>query len=358
MKQIVMMQGMGLNERGWAGLVSQFGRVVLIQEGFIDQASCWENGQCVFAGPEKNVSGTRFIDNLTFGWLTMFRTFRQCLKYTRREKIDLIIAASYSMAAVALFLRASGKARKVVCTVVDHLPITGSLAKRLHRRVAGWLTYSTARFADEVWAISTRIPAMQFNPNSHVIPFSIDDNKAVLTERAEIGYIGFPTHDHALDLAFEVCRKLGIRLNIIGHSPYLESIKHLAPPQTVFYGQLNDKEKIKDILSRCFCGFAIYRMTGTRSYSYYGFPSKSLYYFANNVPLLTTDTSLFTQEVEKLGIGRVVEPTVEQIEKAILDLKTRYQTYYEAINRFRETWNTGVEKFHRERLAVLLGDKV
>ena len=357
MKQIVMMQGMGLNERGWAGLVSRFGRVVLIQQGYIDQASCWENGRCVFAEAEKNVSGTRSIDNLTFGLLMMFRALRQCLKYTKREKIDLIIAASYSMAIVALFLRFFGKARKVVCTVVDHLPITGNLAKRLHRRVAGWLTYFTARFADEVWVISTRIPAMRFNPNSHVIPFSIDDNKVALTERAEIGYIGFPTHDHALDLAFEVCRKHGIRLNIIGHSPYLESIKHLAPPQTVFYGQLNGKEKIKDILSHCFCGYAIYRMTGTPSYSYYGFPSKSLYYFANNVPLLTTDTSLFTQEVEKLGIGRVVEPTVEQIEKAILDLKAGFQTYNEAINRFRETWNAGVEKFHRERLSVLLGNK-
>lgn len=350
-----MMQGMGLNERGWAGLVSQYGRVVLIQEGYIDQASSWENGQCVSTGSERNVSGTRFIDNLTFGLLTMFRALRQCLQHTRREKIDLIIAASYSMAVVALLLRVSGKARKVVCTVVDHLPPAGSLAVRIHRRIAGGLTWFTARFADEVWAISTRIPAMRFNPKSHVIPFSIDDNKAALTERAEIGYIGFPTVDHALDLAFEVCRKHGIRLNIIGRSPYLESIRHLAPPQTVFYGQLNDKEKIQDILSRCFCGYAIYRTTGAQSYSYYGFPSKSLYYFANNIPLLTTDTSLFTQEVEKLGIGRVVAPTLEQIEQAVLDLKARFQTYYDAINRFRETWNTGVEKFHRERLTVLLG---
>ena len=160
-----------------------------------------------------------------------------------------------------------------------------------------------------------------------------------------------------MDLAFEVCRKHGIRLNIIGQSPYLESIKPLAPPQAVFYGQLNDKEKIKDILSRCFCGYAIYRRTGPQSYSYYGFPSKSLYYFANNIPLLATDTSLFTQEVGKLGIGRVVEPTLEQIEKAVLDLKKGFPVYYETINRFRETWNAGVEKFHRERLSALLKDR-
>ena len=48
---------------------------------------------------------------------------------------------------------------------------------------------------------------------------------------------------------------------------------------------------------------------------------------------------------------------MEQIEQAVLDLKARFQTYYEAINRFRKSWNAGVEKFHRERLTVLLGEQ-
>jgi len=354
MKRIVMMQGMGLNERGWAGLISKYGKVILIQEGYIDHTEYWENGQCVFTGPEIKVAHTRYFDNLTFGLLTMFRAWRAFFKATKGEKVDLIIAASYSMASVALFLRLIGKTRKVVCTVVDHLPLKGSLGLRMHRMIAGWLTYFTARFADEVWTISPRIPAMQFNRNSHVIQFIIDNNDVAQGERNEIGYIGFPSQDHALDLLFEVAKKHNIVLNIIGDSPYLQSIKKDAPPQAVFYGQMNDKEKIKSIFSRCFCGYAVYRATGTQSYSYYGFPSKSLYCFANNTPLLTTNTSLFTQEVEKLGIGRVVEPTVEDIERAILDLRTRFADYYQAINRFRDDWNAGVFRFHEERLKALL----
>jgi hypothetical protein len=44
----------------------------------------------------------------------------------------------------------------------------------------------------------------------------------------------------------------------------------------------------------------------------------------------------------------------EQIEQAVLDIRARFPVYYEAINRFRETWNAGVEQFHRERINELL----
>lgn len=350
-----MMEGYGLNERGWAGLVSKYGKVTLFQEGFIDHVESWEKGKLTFFGPELNVAGTRYFDNLSFGILTMWRTLSGCLKYTKGEKIDLIIAGSYSMAAVALLLRAFGKTRKVVCTVVDHLPLRGSFALRFHRRIAGWLTYLTARLADEVWVISPRIPAIHFNRHSYVIPFPIDNNGLPVGNRTEIAYIGVPSPDHALDLLFDICRKHGFRANIIGDSPYLQFIKQTAPPQTVFHGWLNDKDKIKNIFSRSFCGYAVYRATGPDSYSYYGFPSKALSSFANNVPILTTKTSLFTHEVERLGIGRVVEPTRDEIERALLDLRERFPDYFAAIDSFRDTWNAGLDQFHRDRFAVLLG---
>ena len=51
MKQIVMMQGLGNNEQGWARLVSKFGRVTLIQQGMTQHVEVWENEQRVFNGP-------------------------------------------------------------------------------------------------------------------------------------------------------------------------------------------------------------------------------------------------------------------------------------------------------------------
>jgi glycosyltransferase involved in cell wall biosynthesis len=136
----------------------------------------------------------------------------------------------------------------------------------------------------------------------------------------------------------------------------LETIKPLAPPDTVFHGLLNDEEKIGKILNRCFCGYAIYRNTSPTSYSYYGFPSKTLYCFASNVPVVITDVAHFNENFEKRGVGRVVKPLPVEIEKAILEIKSDYEAYSRAIDRFRLEWNADVEAFHRERLTTLLAE--
>jgi glycosyltransferase involved in cell wall biosynthesis len=242
----------------------------------------------------------------------------------------------------------------VVCIVSDYLPPQGSLAKRVFRRITGIWMRLTARYADEAWAVSPRIPTVKVNPRNFVLPLLIDDNQTPPDGREEIGYIGFPSPDHALDILFEICRKHGFKLNVFGDSPYLQSIRHLAPPSAVFHGITNDNVKIGQVLARCFCGYAVYRDTSPQSYSHYGVPSKCLQLFANNVPVVTTNTAHFTQTIGSSGAGRVVEPVPEQIEAAILDIRARFPMYFEAINRLRDTWNSGVKQFHHERIGALL----
>jgi glycosyltransferase involved in cell wall biosynthesis len=353
MKQIVMLQGMGNNERGWARVASAFGRVVLIQQGMIQHVEIWENGQCTFRGPETSVVSTRKLDEITFSSFTMLRSIARCRENTRGQKVDAIIAANYSMGLAALLLRAFGKTRRTIVLLTDFLPIRGSLAVRLHRCLTGWLGRFVARHADEVWTVSPRIPMVSENPRNFVAPIVLEDNGTPAGRREEIGYIGFPSPDHALEILFDVARRHGLRLNIIGQSPYLDAIRAQAPAGTVFHGTLNDPVKINEILARCFCGYAVYRNTGAQSYSYYGIPSKTFYYFASNTPVVTTNTAHFTQNIEKFGVGRVVEPQPEQIEAAVLQLKEQFQQYYEAIQRFRQTWNAAVEQFHRERFSDL-----
>ncbi len=348
-----MLQGMGNNERGWARTVSDYGRVVLIQQGVIQHVEIWENRQCTFRGPETNEAGARKLDEMTLASLTFYRSIARCLEHTRKQKLDVIIAANYGMGLAALLLRAVGKTRRTIVLLTDHLPDRGSLAVRLHRRVTGAITRFVARCADEVWTVSPRIPAASVNPRNFVAPIVLDDNGAPPGTREEIGYIGFPSPDHALEVLFDICRRHGLKLNIIGDSPYLQSIKHLAPAGTRFHGLLNDETKINAILSRCFCGYAVYRNTGPQSYSYFGIPSKTFYCFASNTPVVTTNTAYFTQNIEKFGVGRVVEPVPEQIEAAILQLQEQFPQFYGAIQRFRKTWNEEVARFHHERLSGL-----
>jgi hypothetical protein len=352
MKQIIMLQGMGNNERGWARLVSKFGRVTLIQQGMIQHVEVWENEMRIFNGPETSVMRSRKLDEATLSSLTLFRSLARCKEQLRGEKADIIIAANYNMGLAALWLRWRGKAGKVIVLLTDYLPARGSLLVRWHRRITTALNRLAARHADEVWSVSPRIPTNQANPQNFVAPICLDDNGVPVGQRDEIGYIGFPSPDHALEILFEIARKHNFRLNIVGHSPYLESIKHLAPANTIFHGTINDNLKINQILSRCFCGYAVYLATGPQSYSYYGIPSKTFYYFASNTPVVTTHTAHFTQEIETHHVGRVVEPCLVEIENAILEIKGQFPNYYGAIGDFRTKWNVMAERFHQERFAA------
>ncbi len=339
-----------------AQLASEFGRTVLLQDGPISHREIWEKGERTYNGPEVKNKKPGLLAELTLGLPGILRTVRDYHQLMNNGPSDLVITGAYGQTLAGLWLRATGKTRKVVCIVSDYLPPRGTLTVRIHRRVTGFLVRVAAKLSDEVWAVSPRIPTAKVNPHNYVLPLPIQDNCTPLGDRNEIGYIGFPSPDHAMDVLFEICRKHHFKLNIFGDSPYLQAIKHLAPPDTVFHGITNDTAKIGSVLARCFCGYAVYRDTSAESYSHYGIPSKCLQLFANNVPVVTTNTAYFTQYIATSRSGCVVEAKPDQIEQAVLDIRARFPVYFEAINQFRETWNAGAKKFHHERIGELLGD--
>lgn len=353
MKQIVMLQGMGINERGWAKLASTFGRVVLIQQGFVTHVEIWELGKRVFNGPESMRVRWRWLDEMLLGIPSAVGVFFQTYKFTKGHKIDVIVATNYHNSLAALFLKAVGKSKAIVPFLTDYMPLRGAFLVRTHRRLTGWLMRFVGRHADEVWLLSSRIPSGRVDDKSLVVPICINERELVSGPREEVAYIGFPSQDHGLEILFQICTKHKFRLNIIGDSPYLQSIKHLAPPDTLFHGMMNDEERISKILSKCFCGYAIYRDTSPNSYSYYGFPSKTLYCFASNVPIVITNVAEKNQMFEERGVGRVVEPELVKIEQAMLQLRSQYGQFSEAIDRFRKDWNAHVLDFHRKRFEAL-----
>lgn len=356
-KQIVMLQAFCNNERGWAKVMSRLGRVSLVRLGgykFMEQLEVWDGGECVAVSQPRSVPYSAFLDEWTFGFLAFMITFKYAWPVIKSKRTDVIIACANSMALAALFLRWFGRTRKVVCLVSDYFPAHGKLHVRIYRRISGLITSSLCRLADEAWTLSPRITTVKANACNFLLPLYINNECVSPGLRDEIMYIGIPSPDHALEILFDISRRYGVRVNIVGESPYLQSIKHLAPADAVFHGFISDPVRIKDICSRCFCGYAVYRNVGPQNYSYYGIPSKTLNYLASNTPVITTNVADFSQYFEKFGIGRIVKPETEDIERAVLELKNRQRDYYEAINRFRDSWNAGVEKFHHDRLELLL----
>lgn len=354
MKHIVLVLGTGLNERGWARDFSKYAKVTLIQMGLTDHVETWENLKQTFCGGEVKTPRLRRLDDMLFGTISFLRTTWLVSKVSRQGRIDLLITSIYSAGMSAQLLRQLGKIRKTTFFLTDYLPPIGTWYVRFHRRVTNQIVRLAAKWSNEAWAQSPRLKAAETNKNNFVVPMYIGRRPGLDRKREEIAYLGFPSQDHALDVLFDICRKNSFRLNIIGDSPYLQSIKHLAPPETQFHGIQNDENIIGEILSRCFCGYAIYRNTSPTSYSYYGFPTKTLYYFASNVPTVITNVAYFNETFEKQGIGHVVEPIPADIEKAVLDIRNNYDKFSQAIDRFRTEWNVQVEQFHRQRLEALL----
>lgn len=355
MKNIIMVLGAGINERGWASVMSKYGRVTLIQLGSFEHVEIWEKEARVYNGPEKKIDPKHIRkDRILFAHLTRIRTRELILEYTRDMKADLVLTGYYGSGFAAKELQDEGQVRRTISFLADYLPPRG--LSSMHRVIANMLTKRAAVRSDEAWVLSNRI-AKKLNlkkDSTHLMPVALNYFPAPPGPREEIGYIGFPSHDHALDILFEIAKRNNLRVNIIGDSPHLDKIRHLAPPQTVFHGLLNDPEKIGKILAKCFCGYAIYRDVSPNSYSYYGFPSKTLYCFASNTPIVTTDVAEFNHEFEKRRVGHVVPPEPAAIEAAILDLKRNYTNYSLNIDLFREEWNKGVTQFYEERMAALL----
>jgi len=102
MKQIVMLVGIGNNDRGSARLASEFGRTILVQDGPVTHEEIWENGARVFNGPELRGKGWRLLSMLPLDLPGIWRNLQTCRRLTRGEKVDLIIASAYVQAAAAL----------------------------------------------------------------------------------------------------------------------------------------------------------------------------------------------------------------------------------------------------------------
>jgi glycosyltransferase involved in cell wall biosynthesis len=356
MNQILLLQGVGNSEQAWARIISQQqGRVVLILRSHVIQLEVWEHGVCIHRGRKLRVCrSTATATYVLFiePWVNLL-IFGLSLWHTRGQPVAFAVGTNHDNGGIALLLRALGKVRRVAVLLCDYLPPRGPLLVRWYRRLGDALNRRAARWANEAWRVSPRISAAEENPRHFFAPLCLEDHGGSDRPRTDIAYLGHPSPDHAVDTLFEIAGRMGVRVHIIGDSPYLDTIRHLAPAETVFHGFLNDASAIDEILRDCFAGYAVYRTTGPDGYSYYGVPSKAFRYFSSNVPVVITDTADFVRHIRDAEIGRVVEPDAAEIEAVLREFQQNYSTYAENIRRFREDWNAGVVRFLAERGKAL-----
>ena len=94
MKQIVMLVGIGNNDRGSARLASEFGRTVLVQDGPVGHNEIWEKGARTYNGPEIRIREPRLLSELTFGLPGLVRNIRSYHKLKEGKPCGLIITSA------------------------------------------------------------------------------------------------------------------------------------------------------------------------------------------------------------------------------------------------------------------------
>src|SRR5215469_15819301 len=139
-KNIIMVLGIGINERGWASVISRHGRVTLLQLGLVEHVEVWDAGERIFCGPEIKLGNRwRSIDGMLLGTLMFLKTLRLILSLRRKGPVDVILTGYYSSGLAAILAQKLGLVSRTVSFLADYLPPRGSFLIRTHRRMTNGL---------------------------------------------------------------------------------------------------------------------------------------------------------------------------------------------------------------------------
>jgi glycosyltransferase involved in cell wall biosynthesis len=174
-------------------------------------------------------------------------------------------------------------------------------------------------------------------------------NSDVQTGRNKIGFLGRVLSDSGLELVILTLKRKApekkIILKIIGpvtpHSKRLKQfIKEHEADDLVEICDFVEAGKLQDCLSDCFCGVNLISVHG--GHTAYTIPGKMIEYLQNFMPVLVTNfIGNFYKIIEDNQLGLVINPTEEEIFKAIEHLYKQQQQYIDHINKFVGKYSVG-----------------
>jgi len=168
-------------------------------------------------------------------------------------------------------------------------------------------------------------------------------NRTAQVKSRNICFIGEMREDSGLDIAIKalpaIRRNLDIRLKVLGNKRLnYQNFKKLAQdcgvaPFVSFLGFV-DRSNFEATLSDCFCGISLLKTLD--SYSSYGLPSKIMYYFLYQLPVITTqglaaDDAL---TIKNNNLGLIINPTVEDFVQAAVKVYAQQDIYPESIKKY------------------------
>ena len=275
--------------------------------------------------------GARFIRDL----LLTVRWVRQAGAY------DLMIAGDNLLAMAGLWLRRTGRIRRLVLYSIDYVPrrFANPVLNRAYRAV----DRLASRRANLVWNVSPAIEAARRardgpRPTAPqlVVPVGTNVERIRRLPRAtaspdRLAFVGNVLEKQGLQVVIRALPALrralpSVSLLVLGDGQFLPEVKRLAEaagvlPLIEFAGYIEDHREIERRLLGCAIGLAPY-VPDAESFSRFADPGKIKLYLACGLPVILTDVPPIARLIEQRGAGRIVPYEPAEIARAIVGLLT------------------------------------
>lgn len=267
----------------------------------------------------------------------------------RKKSVDLYIGLESIHTLSGIILKKFGKVKKVVYYVSDYSPTRYS--SKLFNDIYLRLDRYCAENADYVWDVSKammparikagfdekksapliHVPNGLFKSQIEYLPIE----KTIPNSLAFAGTIG---PENGLDLAIEALYLAkntipDLQLHIFGGGLKEEEDKvskiikkYKLEKSVIHYGFISDLKELSNNLMKCQVGLAPYRAISW-SVRWYADATKIRLYFANGLPVITTQVPPLGKEVEEKKAAIVVKDNPKEFSKAIIKMLTNRKKY-------------------------------
>jgi len=260
----------------------------------------------------------------------------------RREQFDIIIGIDPLNAFFGLLLRLVGRTSTVVYFSIDYTPkrFQSTVLNAIYHRI----DKLCVRRSDVLWNVSSRMAHIRKEQGATgrnlVVPAGVDMGSikklTSQNKRAEtLVFIGYLTRIKGVQLIIEAMPHIlksvpDARLVIVGSGPMEGQLKGLVSgariEDRVEFLKPMPYEELMKLLSECSVGMAPYMPIQT-SYSRWGDPMKIKEYAAFGLPIVMTNVPEIANEVEKAGVGIIVDYDTRQLAHAVVRILTDVQLY-------------------------------
>ena len=261
-------------------------------------------------------------------------------------KFQVFIGVNYPYPLLGLLLRKMHLVKKVVYYAWDIIPPPDQrshILKRMLYKIMLLIDYLISKHADLVWFLSSELIGVKRklgvpinNVPYIIVPIGVDTDRLVniayssleQQNRILIAYVGEISERTGFDvfarflirMAHDQTIKDNIEFLIIGQGPLFRKIRTLVvrlglKDQVHMLGFIRDIDEIRNLLSTCSVGIALYKPTDM--FSRYSDPGKVKLYIECGIPIIMSGRSPITKEIAKHGAGFIINLSEDELSRVI-----------------------------------------